>query len=112
MPPQEWDALLSVSAELPLWLAQLLSEQAPYARLHSGSGKSPTPAVLAKVSSGIHDESRIAYKEAALLGPTVKIGVASPFHLHGSLPSNYKDAERRLRTAVSRASGRSLAEAA
>jgi hypothetical protein len=23
-PPQEWEALLSVSAELPLWLAQLL----------------------------------------------------------------------------------------
>ena len=34
--------------------------------------------MLAKVSSGIHDESRIAYKEAALLGPTVKIGVAFP----------------------------------
>ncbi|NQW37840.1 MAG: hypothetical protein HQ469_01360 [Cyanobacteria bacterium] len=29
LPPQEWDALLSVSAELPLWLAELLSEQAP-----------------------------------------------------------------------------------
>ena len=29
LPPQEWDALLAVSAELPLWLAELLSEQAP-----------------------------------------------------------------------------------
>lgn len=29
LPPQEWDALLSVRAELPLWLAQLLSKQAP-----------------------------------------------------------------------------------
>ena len=28
LPPLEWDALLSVRAELPLWLAQLLSEQA------------------------------------------------------------------------------------
>jgi hypothetical protein len=28
LPPAEWDALLSVRAELPLWLAQLLSEQA------------------------------------------------------------------------------------
>ena len=27
--PQEWDALLSDSAALPLWLAELLSEQAP-----------------------------------------------------------------------------------
>jgi hypothetical protein len=29
LPPQEWAALLSVSAELPLWLAELLSEQEP-----------------------------------------------------------------------------------
>ena len=29
LPRQEWEALLSVSAELPLWLAELLSEQAP-----------------------------------------------------------------------------------
>lgn len=29
LPPQERDALLSVRAELPLWLAELLSEQAP-----------------------------------------------------------------------------------
>jgi hypothetical protein len=29
LPPVEWDALLSVRAELPLWLAELLSEQAP-----------------------------------------------------------------------------------
>ncbi len=28
LPPQEWDALLSVCAELPLWLAEQLSEQA------------------------------------------------------------------------------------
>ena len=28
LPPQEWEALLSVRAELPLWLAELLSEQA------------------------------------------------------------------------------------
>jgi hypothetical protein len=28
LPLVEWDALLSVRAELPLWLAQLLSEQA------------------------------------------------------------------------------------
>jgi hypothetical protein len=28
LPLQEWDALLSVRAELPLWLAELLSEQA------------------------------------------------------------------------------------
>jgi hypothetical protein len=28
LPPAEWDALLSVRAELPLWLAELLSEQA------------------------------------------------------------------------------------
>ena len=34
--------------------------------------------MLAKVSSGIHDESRSAYQEAALQGPTVKIGVAPP----------------------------------
>ena len=34
--------------------------------------------MLAKVCSGIHDESRSAYQEAALQGPTVKIGVASP----------------------------------
>jgi len=27
LPPQEWEAMLSVSAELPLWLAELLSEQ-------------------------------------------------------------------------------------
>ena len=27
LPPKEWEALLSVSAELPLWLAELLSEQ-------------------------------------------------------------------------------------
>ena len=27
LPPEEWDALLSVRAELPLWLAELLSEQ-------------------------------------------------------------------------------------
>jgi hypothetical protein len=27
LPPEEWEALLSVSAELPLWLAELLSEQ-------------------------------------------------------------------------------------
>jgi len=27
LPPVEWDALLSVRAELPLWLAELLSEQ-------------------------------------------------------------------------------------
>ena len=27
LPPQEWEALLSVSAELPLWLAELLNEQ-------------------------------------------------------------------------------------
>ena len=40
--------------------------------------QAPTPAVLAKVCSGIHDESRSAYQEAALQGPTVKIGVASP----------------------------------
>lgn len=33
----------------------------------------PTPAVLAKVSSCIHDESRSAYQEAALQGPNVKI---------------------------------------
>jgi hypothetical protein len=29
LPPVEWDALLSARAELPLWLAELLSEQAP-----------------------------------------------------------------------------------
>ena len=28
LPPVEWDALLSVRAELPLWLAELLSERA------------------------------------------------------------------------------------
>jgi hypothetical protein len=28
LPPVEWDALLSARAELPLWLAELLSEQA------------------------------------------------------------------------------------
>jgi hypothetical protein len=28
LPPQEWESLLSVSAELPQWLAELLSEQA------------------------------------------------------------------------------------
>lgn len=28
LPPVEWDALLAVCAELPLWLAELLSEQA------------------------------------------------------------------------------------
>jgi hypothetical protein len=28
LPPQEWEALLSVRAELPQWLAQLLSQQA------------------------------------------------------------------------------------
>ena len=27
LPPEEWEALLSVRAELPLWLAELLSEQ-------------------------------------------------------------------------------------
>ena len=27
LPPQEWEALLSVSAELPLWLAELLNKQ-------------------------------------------------------------------------------------
>ena len=49
-------------------------DQDPKARLHSGSGKPPpTPAVLAKVSSGIHDESRSAYQEAALQGPNVTI---------------------------------------
>jgi hypothetical protein len=26
LPPVEWDALLAVRAELPLWLAELLSE--------------------------------------------------------------------------------------
>lgn len=29
LPPAEWEAMLAVSAELPLWLAELLSEQAP-----------------------------------------------------------------------------------
>ena len=29
LPPHEWDALLAVSAALLLWLAKLLSEQAP-----------------------------------------------------------------------------------
>jgi hypothetical protein len=29
LPPEEWRALLSVRAELPLWLAELLSEPAP-----------------------------------------------------------------------------------
>lgn len=29
LPPEEWSALLSVRAELPLWLAELLSEAAP-----------------------------------------------------------------------------------
>jgi hypothetical protein len=28
LPPQEWEPLLTVSAELPQWLAELLSEQA------------------------------------------------------------------------------------
>jgi hypothetical protein len=28
LPQMEWDALLSVRAELPLWLAELLSERA------------------------------------------------------------------------------------
>jgi len=27
LPPEEWEALLSVRAELPLWLAELLSQQ-------------------------------------------------------------------------------------
>ena len=27
LPPEEWEALLSVRAELPVWLAELLSEQ-------------------------------------------------------------------------------------
>ena len=31
LPPEEWRALLSVRAELPLWLAELLSEAAPIA---------------------------------------------------------------------------------
>jgi hypothetical protein len=29
LPPEEWRALVSVCAELPLWLAELLSEAAP-----------------------------------------------------------------------------------
>ena len=31
LPPEEWRALISVCAELPLWLAKLLSEAAPLA---------------------------------------------------------------------------------
>jgi hypothetical protein len=31
LPPEEWRALVSVCAELPLWLAELLSEAAPLA---------------------------------------------------------------------------------
>jgi len=31
IPPEEWRALVSVCAELPLWLAKLLSEAAPLA---------------------------------------------------------------------------------